>query len=457
MSTDRCADSSTHDPSGGNAPHLRRVLKLRDLVLYGIILIQPTAPLPIFGVIADKAKGHVVTTILMAMVAMLFTALSYGQMARAYPLAGSAYSYVGREVNPLLGQLMGWMMALDYLMNPIISVIFCSMSARNLVPEVPFAVWVCVFAGLFTWFNSRGIQTSARVNEILAAGMCVVISIFMVAALRYLYLAGVSGAALSRPFYDPASFSLPVVAGGASLAALTYIGFDGVSTLSEEVENPRRNVLLATVLVCLVTGLLASVQVYVGQLVWPDFTTFPNLETAFSHIAGRVGGDWLFLLLNATLMFASLGSGMGAHLGAARLLYAMGRENVLPKRFFGAIEPRRQLPRNNVILVGAIALAGAFLVDFAVGCELLNFGAFLAFMGVNLAALLNGFVRAKHRIWWRAACPILGMLFCGYLWFNLDTFAKIVGVIWVLIGLAFFAYRRFVLRIPETLYVEGRD
>lgn len=447
--------ASSGAPSDGSAPHLRRVLKLRDLVLYGIILIQPTAPLPIFGVIADKAQGHVVTTILMAMVAMLFTALSYGQMARAYPLAGSAYSYVGREVNPLLGQLMGWMMALDYLMNPIISVIFCSMSARNLLPEVPFAVWVCVFAGIYTWFNSRGIQTSARVNQILATGMSVVIVIFMVAALRYLYLAGVDGGALVRPFYDPATFSLPVVAGGAALAALTYIGFDGVSTLSEEVENPRRNVLLATVLVCLVTGVLASVQVYVGQLVWPDFASFPNVETAFSHIAGRVGGDWLFLLLNATLMFASLGSGMGAHLGAARLLYAMGRENVLPRRFFGAIEPRRQLPRNNVLLVGVIALVGAFLMDFALGCELLNFGAFIAFIGVNLAALLNGFVRAERRVWWKAVSPVLGMLFCGYLWFNLGTFAKIVGVLWVLVGLAYFALRRFVFRVPETPYEEG--
>jgi putrescine importer len=442
-------------PSDGSAPHLRRVLKLRDLVLYGIILIQPTAPLPIFGVIADKAQGHVVTTILMAMVAMLFTALSYGQMARAYPLAGSAYSYVGREVNPLLGQLMGWMMALDYLMNPIISVIFCSMSARNLVPEVPFAVWVCVFAGIYTWFNSRGIQTSARVNQILATGMSVVIVIFMVAALRYLYLTGVDGAALVRPFYDPATFSLPVVAGGAALAALTYIGFDGVSTLSEEVENPRRNVLLATVLVCLVTGLFASVQVYVGQLVWPDFASFPNVETAFSHIAGRVGGDWLFLLLNATLMFASLGSGMGAHLGAARLLYAMGRENVLPRRFFGAIDARRQLPRNNVLLVGFIAFVGAFLMDFALGCELLNFGAFIAFMGVNFAALLNGFVRAQRKVWWKAVSPVLGMLCCGYLWLNLGTFAKVVGALWVLVGLGYFALRRFVFRVAETPYEEG--
>jgi amino acid transporter len=445
-------------PSPGasdSTTRLKRVLKLRDLVIYGIILIQPTAPLPIFGVIADKAHGHVVTTILMAMVAMLFTAVSYGHMARAYPSAGSAYSYVGREVSPLLGQLTGWMMALDYLMNPIISVIFCSVSARNLVPEVPFAVWVCGFACLFTWLNSRGIQTSARTNQVLATIMSAVIVVFMICALRYLFGAGSPAVSLGQPFYDPASFSLPLVASGASIAALTYIGFDGVSTLSEEVENPRRNVMLATVLTCLVTGILASVQVYVGQLVWSDYSSFPNIETAFSYIAGRVGGDALFYVLNGTLLIASLGSGMGAQLGAARLLYAMGRENVLPKGFFGAIEPRRQLPRNNVVAVGVVALLGAFTVDFALGCELLNFGAFIAFIGVNLAALLNGYVRAERRHWWKAACPLAGMLFCGYLWVNLGTVAKLAGVVWLVAGLVLFAVRRYALRIPVTPFVES--
>jgi len=212
--------------------------------------------------------------------------------------------------------------------------------------------------------------------------------------------------------------------------------------------------MLATVLTCLVTGLLASTQVYVGQLVWPDFTSFPNIETAFSHIAGRVGGNGLFYVFNATLLLASLGSGMGAQLGAARLLYAMGRENVLPKKFFGAINAKHQLPQNNVIAVGVIALAGAFLMDFALGCELLNFGAFIAFMGVNLAAFLNGFVRAAKKVWWKAVCPLSGILFCGYLWLSLGTFAKIAGLIWVVGGLILFIVRRYALGIPVTPFLE---
>lgn len=448
--------SEAISPTATPPARLKRALKLHHLVIYGIILIQPTAPLPIFGVIGETAKGHVVTTILVAMIAMLFTAMSYGQMARSYPTAGSAYTYVGKEINPLLGQMIGWMMTMDYVVNPIISVIFCSISARNILPEVPFGAWVALFAGFFTWFNCRGITASARLNSILAVSMGAVVVIFLIAAVRYLIRSGPTDISLLQPLYDPKTFSLPLVASGASIAALTYIGFDGVSTLSEEAENPRRNIFLATVLTCLITGILASAQVYVGQLVWPDYGSFPNVESAFSHVAGRVGGSWLFHLLNATLLVASVGSGMSAHLGAARLLYAMGRENVLPTRFFGVIEPRRQLPRNNVLLVGAITLLGAFMVDFALGCELLNFGAFFAFMGVNLAALLNGYIRAQHRSGWKLVCPLLGFLICLYLWLNLSGFAKLIGSLWIVVGIAYFLIRLKVLRIPIIPFSEGR-
>ena len=175
---------------------------------------------------------------------------------------------------------------------------------------------------------------------------------------------------------------------------LTYIGFDGISTLSEEAKNPRRNILLATVLVCLFTGIVGSLHVYLAQLIWPDWSSYPDVDTAFVHVAGRAGGPILFAILNLSLLVANVGSGMGAHLGASRLLYGMGRDNAIPRRFFGAVNPRTHVPSNNVILVGAIALAGAFTVSYGLGAELLNFGAFIAFMGVNLAALLH--------YWWRA-------------------------------------------------------
>ncbi len=422
------------------APGLRRALTLWDLVIYGIVLIQPTAPMPLFGVVNQEARGHVVTTILIAMTAMLFTAMSYGRMARAYPSAGSAFTYVGREIHPVLGYATGWSMAMDYMLNPLICTIWCSKAAGNIVPEIPYAVWAVFFAVLFTGLNLRGIRASARTNSVLAAGMGVVILIFFTAALRYIFGMPRPEGYFTLPFYNPETFSSSAVFTGTSIAVLTYIGFDGISTLSEEVQNPRKNILRATVLVCIVTGILASLEVYLAQLVWPHGKAFPDIDTAFSFVAGAAGGTWLFHVVNGTLLVATIGSGSGAQLAAARLLYGMGRDNALPKRFFGAIEPKRHVPRNNVVLVGAIALVGSFTMSYQLGAELLNFGAFIAFMGVNLAAFTRYFLREKKTIM-NFFPPLAGFGICFYIWLNLRTPAKLAGAAWLLTGLIYGAIK----------------
>ena len=217
------------------------------------------------------AGGHVVTTILIAMVAMLFTAISYGRMARVYPSAGSAYTYVGKELHPVLGYIVGWSMLMDYLLNPIICAIWCSAAAQNVIPSIPYAAWAVSFVVLFTLLNLMGVKTSGRVNAFLALGMSIVVVIFLAEAVHYIALVvrPLAGQWL-LPFYDPTTFTPSRVFRGTSIAVLTYIGFDGISTMSEEVENPRRNIMLATVFTCLVIGILSAIEVYFAQLVWPD-------------------------------------------------------------------------------------------------------------------------------------------------------------------------------------------
>jgi putrescine importer len=427
-------------------PKLRRALTLWDLILYGVIVIQPVAPMSVFGVLSNRAGGHVVTTILIAMVAMLFTAISYGRMARAYPSAGSAFTYVGQEINPALGYVTGWSMAMDYMLNPIICVIWCSKQAMNFAPGVPYWGWAIFFALMFTFINLRGIRTSAKVNAALATGMGVVIAMIFVAAARYIFGHPHDGAAFfTRPFYDPATWRTGAVLGGTSVAVLTYIGFDGISTLSEEAENPRRNILLATVFTCVVIGLLSAAEVYVAQLVWPASQPFPDVDTAYVHVAGRAGGQLLFAIVGFTLVVANFGSGMGAHLGAARLLYGMGRSNALPKSFFGAIDPKRHIPRNNVIFVGALALVGAFILPwvagaatgYELGANMLNFGALIAFMGVNAAAVVHYYLRAPEKKLSNLLPPLIGFCVCALLWWNLSTRARIFGAIWMAVGIAY--------------------
>jgi putrescine importer len=435
--------ASPSAPAASAAPQLRRSLSLWGLILYGIIVIQPTAPMPAFGVVSQTANGHVVTTILIAMVAMLLTAFSYGRMARAYPSAGSAYTYVSKEIHPALGYVTGWSMAMDYMINPLICTIWCSKAAANVIQGVPFAVWAVFFAALFVGLNLVGIHTNARINAVLAAGMGLVIVAMLVAAVRYvLALPPQPPGFFTQPFYDPATFSASALFRGTSIAVLTYIGFDGISTLSEEVEDPRRNVLRATVLVCLVTGVLASLEVYAAQLVWPASLAFPDVDTAYVHVAGRAGGPLLFQVVNATLLVATIGSGMAAMLGAARLLYGMGRDGALPRAFFGYVDARG-VPRNNVLLVGAVALAGAFLVSYQLGAELLNFGAFIAFMGVNAAAFMRYVVREKQRSLGMVLPPVLGFAICFFIWLNLGVTAKVVGAAGLVLGLLFGLYLKW--------------
>ncbi len=428
---------------------LRRVLKLSDLILYGIIVIQPTAPMPIFGVVSQEAKGHVVTAVLIAMIAMLFTAISYGRMARVYPSAGSAYTYVGNALHPSLGYLTGWSITMDYLLNPIICTIWCSKAAGNFVPQIPQPLLVCGFALLFTALNLRGVETSARFNRWMVAGMSVVVCIFLGFAGYYLMLHQPAGAAFVRPLYDANTFSWDALSRGTAIAALTYIGFDGVSTLSEEVENPRRNILLATVLTCVITGALAAIEVYAAQLVWPDFRKYPDVDTAFVYVAGRAGGPFLFALVNVTLLVATIGSGTAAQLGAARLLFGMGRDDVIPKKFFGALSVRG-VPANNVLFSGVLTLIASLILSYQLSVELLNFGAFIAFMGVNASALT---LKANGRRWTVGNClpPILGCSICFYIWLHLSPTAKMVGGVWLLVGLCYGAVRGSLNRRPATV------
>ncbi len=434
---------------------LRRSLTLWDLIMYGIIVIQPTAPMPAYGVFSNAGQGHVVTSILIAMVAMVFTAMSYGRMARVYPSAGSAYTYVGRELHPSLGYVTGWSMTMDYIVNPLICTIWCAKAMADLLSgtrfQIPYPglVWPLFFAGLFTLLNLRGVQTSARINKILFAIMGAVILVFFWYTIRYIFhLPQYPEAYFLRPFYNPETFTVSRVFHGTSVAVLTYIGFDGISTLSEEVENPRRNIFLATVLVCLITGVLASAEVYGAQLLSyskfaRDFGIFSEFgdENVFSHVAGIAGGVLMTKVISLTLLVATVGSGMGAQLGAARLLYGMGRSDAIPKRFFGVIHPRTRIPANNVLFVGAIALIGAFLISYDNGAQLLNFGALIAFMGVNLAALTHYFIRGNERTVRHLIPPVLGFLICLFIWLHLSNLALIAGSIWMIAGISYGAWK----------------
>jgi putrescine importer len=422
--------------------HLRRVLSLSDLILYGIVLVQPIAPVPLFGLAQQLSHGHAVTTILLAMAAMVLTAVSYGKMAALYPSAGSAYTYVGRTLNRHAGFFVGWAMFLDYLLVPLICTIYGAVTLNRLLPAIPYTAWIFLFSVGMTAVNLGGIRFTTRASAILCSIMMVVILAFIWLAILYVAgSAGWSGLISTRPFYNPGSFHLPTILTATSVAALTYGGFDGVTTLAEEVHNPRRNVMLAAVIVCVFTGFFGGLQVYLAQLVWPEYQNFTSVETAFLDVSRTVGGEWLFRILALILVVGSLGSALTAQTGVARLLYGMSRDGSLPI-FFSHLDRRTGSPSRNIMLVGILACIGALLLTYERSAELINFGAFLAFMGVNAAVVRHSFrVRFSepgHGHFTGAVLPLTGFLFCFSIWANLSAPAKIAGGLWFTAGFVFY-------------------
>jgi putrescine importer len=442
--------------AGGSVPHLKRTLRLSDLIFYGIVLIQPIAPVPLYGVAQKLSDGHFVLIILIALFAMLITAVSYGRMAALYPTAGSAYTYVGKGLNPHLGFLAGWAMILDYLLQPLINTVWISTALHERaayfhIPQLPFVVWALIITGVMTGLNLRGVKASANANKILLAVMSVVVVFFVVLAVRFLYAGqGWAGIFSMQPIYDPKTFDSHKILAATSFAALTYIGFDGVTTLAEDVENPKRNVLLAVVLTCLFAGVGSAAEAYLGARVWPDWRSFPNLETAFMDICARAGGIILSWSMALVLIVAAFGSGLTGTLGAARLLFGMGRDGVLPKKFFGQLTPGTSTPMNNILLIGGISFIGSVMLNYIGSAyehagELLNFGAFLAFAGVNFACFWQFSVRrqrgAPMHFVQDALLPLVGFIFCGLIWVNLNIIAKTVGGIWFVLGLLYVGFK----------------
>jgi amino acid transporter len=429
-------------------------------VFYGMVLISPMAAVPLLGVAQDLSHGFAATCILIAMGAMAITAVSYGRMATLFPSAGSAYTYIDRGLNPHLGFLVGWAMLLDYLDQPILNGIYVALVIQRVLPNVPYVVLAGACLGLVTYLNLRSIRAAARANEVMLAIMTAVIGVFIILAIRYLFhTQGASGLFSVQPFYNPRTFSLHAIATGTSLAALTYIGFDGVTLLSEEVKNPKRNVLLAGVMVCVFTGIFSGLQIYLAQRVWPDYHTFPHLETAFMDVAMRVGHTGLFNAMAAILLVSSIGCALTGQLGAPRLLYSMGRDKVLPPRPFAYLG-RNNVPTINVLIIGVLAFLFTQIWSYELAAEMLNFGAFIAFMGVNFTCFVQFYVirqpeRTRHLLK-DAVVPLAGFFFCLWIWWNLSRPAMIRGAIWLGIGLIYAAIKTRGFR-SKPLTVDFRE
>ncbi len=437
-----------------NKGELKRVLKLKDLAIYGIAFMTPIAPAYIYGSASEVTGGTLAMAYVVAMVAMLFTATSYGRMAGAFPVAGSTYSYTQRGISHHLGFFAGWAIYLDYVLVPLIVFITGASYANAAVPQIPFFVWVLIIAGVVTVVNCVGVQMAAKTNLILVAVMgAIVVMFIIVCAKAVLGGAGEGQLFSSRPFYNPGVTNMNVLVAGGALACFSFLGFDSITTMAEEALRPKKDIGRAAVIACIAGGVIFIVQAYVAQLAWPDYSSFETADTALFEVAQMAGGTLMSGLYTFAVILSTFTAGIAGQSSAARLMYGMGRDEVLPKKFFTYLHPKFKTPILNIMIMCFIGVFGSITLDLTLVAELMNFGGLFGFMCVNLSVIVYFFFRKKERnVFKYLILPGLGFLICGYLWVSLSRLSFIVGFSWLLVGLIVMAITTKGFKVKPKIY-----
>lgn len=431
------------------ADGLRRSLGLRSVVLFGLAYMAPMIVLGTFGVVSDTTGGATPSAYLLALIAMLFTACSYGMMARAHPVAGSAYNYVRRTVDSRAGFLVGWVVLLDYFFLPMVIWLIGATYLQARFPAAPLWVWIVGFIVVTSALNVLGIKVADKTNYLLMAFQLLVVGLFVAFSLAHLFAQGGAGSWFSLDPFAHESTTWGGISAGAALAAYSFLGFDAVTTLTEETVEPRKTMPRAILLIALIGGGIFVAVAYTTQLVHPG--SFADPDSAAFSVARTIAGNAFAAIFLAGLVVAQFASGLAAQASVSRLLFAMGRDSVLPKRVFGFVHRRFGTPVPGILLCGAVGLL-ALAMDVSSSTSFINFGAFVAFTAVNISVLAR---YARERAAGRSPAvlphvlvPTVGALIDLWLLINLDAAALVLGVIWLGCGVAYLAYLTRLFRVP---------
>jgi amino acid transporter len=439
----------------GYKQQLSRALTLRDLVVYGLIFMVPIAPFAVYGFVYKNAKGMVPLAYLLGLVGMFFTALSYAAMSRAYPVAGSVYAYAQRGLHEVAGFFSGWLILLDYILVPALLYLFSAVALRPLLPEVPAWIWLAGFVTFNAGVNLIGIEFTARVNRYMLVMELITLALFVVLGLIKLYGGTGAGHLTFKPIYDPQVFSLSTVAGATSIAVLSFLGFDGISTLSEETRGGQNVVGRATVLALVLVGVLFMLQTWIATDLSAGMK-FESDETAFYEIAAAAGGAWLKLITIVAVVIASaIANAMAAQAAVSRILFAMARDGKLPA-VLAKIHPRYKTPYVSTLLVGVVAFVVGLVFAEHVDAltAIVNFGALSSFLLLHLAVINHYFFRQRSGDWLRhIAFPLVGMAIILFVLYEMDTAAKVMGACWLAIGIVYYSVLTFWFKKPVALEI----
>lgn len=443
--------------SFGYRQELSRSVSTVDLLIYGLIFMVPIAPWAIFGTVYNSAEGMVPLVYTIGLVAMIFTALSYAQMAKAFPLAGGVFSYVGRGMNEHLGFFAGWLMLLDYLLVPTLLYVFAAESMIGIFPNTPRWMWALIFVAINVVINMSGVSSLKLMNRIFLAMELVFIVIFFYLAITALNGGTIPGGEWSiKPIWNPEVMTAPLLASALSIAVLSFLGFDGISTMSEEATEGNRAPGKAMVLGLILAAFFFISQTWLASMLAGPYEPFPDdrVGNAFFDIVEAISSSgWVNAFFVCNVLAVGIANAMAAQAATSRLLFSMSRDGHLPK-FLRHINSKK-VPSNAIIFVGALS---AILVLFFVGqigliSSMVNFGALSAFMMLHLAVLWYYLKRKGSKSYLtHLVFPLIGFLIIAYVLINAGVQAQLAGLVWLLIGAAIWGYNR---ATGKTITISG--
>lgn len=434
-----------------SAPTLKRVLGVPSLVLFGLVYMVPLTVFTTYGIVTQLTGGRVAVSYVITLVAMLFTARSYARMSVAYPYAGSAYVYTQRSFGGAVGFLAGWSLMLDYLFLPMINYLVIGIYLEAAFPAVPAWVFILASIAIVTVLNVVGIVSVARANVVIIAVQAIFIAAFIVFG-----VASLSGQEVDplAPFVGDGSVEgVGVLFAGAAVLCLSFLGFDSVSTLAEEAKEPTRSVPRAIMITTIAAGVIFIGLSYLAQLVFPS-NTFADVDSAALDVMRTAGGEFLAVFFTAAYVAGAAGSALTSQASVSRIIYAMGRDGVLPTRVFGRLSERFKTPVVAVLCVSAVSLL-AIWIDLGLLAGMISFGALVAFSVVNLSVIKHYYVdrreRAGIQVLRNLVLPLIGFALTVWLWTSLSVETFIVGLSWLAIGVVVLAIVTHGFRRPTPM------
>jgi amino acid transporter len=412
--------------------HLKRVLGVPSLVLFGMVYMVPLTVFTTYGIVTQLTGGRVSVAYLVTLAAMVFTARSYARMSAAHPVAGSAYAYTQKSFGAPVGFLAGWSLLLDYLFLPMLNYLVIGIYLGAAIPAVPAWVFILGSIVLVTVLNIVGIVSVARANFLLLALQGVFIAVFVVMAV--VTLSGAGEVNLMAPFTGDGTVegASPVFA-GAAILCLSFLGFDAVSTLSEEAKDPTRTVPKAIMIATVASGLIFIGLSYLSQVVFPS-NAFADVDSGALDVMTSAGGQFLNTFFTAAYVAGCIGSALTSQASVSRILFAMGRDGIMPRPVFGHVSVRFATPTFAILVVSVISLA-AIWIDLGLLASIVSFGALVAFSAVNLTVIKHYFVdKGERNVFNNLVLPAIGFILTVWLWTSLSWLTLELGLIWLAVG-----------------------